>query len=217
MDGYRLFWRDKQGKRGGEVALYVREYLDSIEPQVSDDKVDSLWVRIRGKANKADILVGVCCRLSNQDEEGEKLFYKQLVDVSKSSALILVGDFIMLDICWEFNRIEERQSRKFLECMEDNFLLQLINEPTRGGSPLDLQNREGLVGDVVIGGSLVYGNHKMMKFSVLTKTRWIVNKTSTLDFWRTDFGLFRRLVQRVPWETALRNKRVQEGWTYFKK
>ena len=32
----------------------------------------SLWVRIRGKANKADIMVGVCYRPPNQDEEADR-------------------------------------------------------------------------------------------------------------------------------------------------
>ncbi|KAK4824255.1 hypothetical protein QYF61_012521 [Mycteria americana] len=34
---------------------------------------------------------------------------------------------------------------------------------------------------------------------------------------RADFGLFRRLVDRVPWEAVLKGKGVQEGWTFFKK
>ncbi|KAK4810837.1 LOW QUALITY PROTEIN: hypothetical protein QYF61_008809 [Mycteria americana] len=34
---------------------------------------------------------------------------------------------------------------------------------------------------------------------------------------RADFGLFRRLVDRVHWEAALKGKGVQEGWTFFKK
>ncbi|KAK4830772.1 hypothetical protein QYF61_013261 [Mycteria americana] len=42
------------------------------------------------------------------------------------------------------------------------------------------------------------------------------SKTATLDFRRADFGLFRRLVDRVPWEAALKGKGVQEGWTFFK-
>ncbi|KAK4819525.1 hypothetical protein QYF61_006018, partial [Mycteria americana] len=43
-----------------------------------------------------------------------------------------------------------------------------------------------------------------------------VSKTATLDFRRADFGLCRRLVERVPWEAALKGKGVQEGWTFFK-
>ncbi|KAK4811295.1 hypothetical protein QYF61_023347 [Mycteria americana] len=38
-----------------------------------------------------------------------------------------------------------------------------------------------------------------------------------MDFQRADFGLFRTLVERVPWETVLKGKGVQEGWAFFKK
>ena len=60
MDGYKLFRRDRQGSRGGGVALYVRECFDCLELNDGDDRVECLWVRIKGKANKADIAVGVC-------------------------------------------------------------------------------------------------------------------------------------------------------------
>lgn len=39
-----------------------------------------LWVRIRGKANRAYILVGVYYRLPNQDGETDKASYKHLED-----------------------------------------------------------------------------------------------------------------------------------------
>ncbi|GAB0209549.1 mitochondrial enolase superfamily member 1 [Grus japonensis] len=47
--------------------------------------------------------------------------------------------------------------------------MQLANEPTRGGVSLDLlfTNREGLVGDVVVGGHLGHSDHEMIEFSVL--------------------------------------------------
>ena len=31
MDGYKLFRRDRQGRRGGGMALYVRECFDVVE------------------------------------------------------------------------------------------------------------------------------------------------------------------------------------------
>ncbi|TRZ19428.1 hypothetical protein HGM15179_007668 [Zosterops borbonicus] len=96
----------------------------------SDYEVDCLWARIKGKANKADILLGVCYRLPNQEEEVDNLFYKQLENVSGVPALVLVGDFNLPDIFWELHIAERRQFRKFLECTEDKFLLQLVNEPT---------------------------------------------------------------------------------------
>ena len=44
------------------------------------DKVESLWFKIRGRADKADILVGVCFRPPNQDEETNEVFYMQLAE-----------------------------------------------------------------------------------------------------------------------------------------
>ncbi|GAB0203723.1 hypothetical protein GRJ2_002837900 [Grus japonensis] len=154
MDGYKLFRRDRQGRRGGGVALYVRECFDCLELDDGDDRVERLRVRIRGKTNKADIVVGCCYRPPNQDEEADEIFCKQLGEVSQSLALVLMGD--LPDICWKYNIAERKQSRRFLECVEDNFLTQLVSEPTREGAPLDLLlvNREGLVGDATVAGHL---------------------------------------------------------------
>ncbi|GAB0204048.1 hypothetical protein GRJ2_002870400 [Grus japonensis] len=128
MDGYKLFRRDRQGRRGSGVALYVRECFDCLELDDGDNRVECLWVRIRGKVNKADIMVGVCYRPPNQDEEADEIFYKQLGKVSQSLALVLMGDFNLPDICWKYNTAERKQSRRFLECVEDNFLTQLPPE-----------------------------------------------------------------------------------------
>jgi len=123
---------------------------------------------MRGKANKADILLGVCYRPSNQGEEADEVFYKRLAEVSQLLPLVLMGDFYLPDICWKYNTAERKQSRRFLECVEDDFLTQLVSEPTRGGASLDLlfTNREGLVGNVVVGGCLGFSNHEMIEFSV---------------------------------------------------
>ena len=45
--------------RVGEVAIYVKQELDCVELQVGNGKVESLWVRIKGRTNKGDVVVGV--------------------------------------------------------------------------------------------------------------------------------------------------------------
>ncbi|TRZ08823.1 hypothetical protein HGM15179_018288 [Zosterops borbonicus] len=96
LDGYKLFRR--KGRRGGGVALYIKKVFDSIGIETNEDGVECLWVRIKGRANKADIVLGVCYRPPNQEEEVDNLFYKQLETVSGSSALVLVSDFNLPDI-----------------------------------------------------------------------------------------------------------------------
>ncbi|GAB0178841.1 hypothetical protein GRJ2_000349400 [Grus japonensis] len=218
MDGYKLFRGYRQGRRGGGAALYVRECFDCLELDDGDDRIECLWVRIRGKANKAD-MVGVCYRPPNQDEETDEILYKPLGEVSQSLALVLVGNFNLPDVCWKYNTAERKESRRFLERVEDNFLTQLVSEPTREGAPPDLllTNREGLVGDVTVGVCLGHSNHEMIEFLILGEVRSRVSRTATLDFWSADFGLFRSLVHRVPWEAVLKDKGVQQGRTLFKK
>ncbi|TRZ08903.1 hypothetical protein HGM15179_018207, partial [Zosterops borbonicus] len=126
MDDYKPFKRDRQGRRGNRVALYVRECLDCLELNDDVEKVECLWGRIREKANRADPLVGVCYRPFKQDQETVKVFYKQLGEVSQSLALVLMGNFNLPHVCWKYNTAERRQSRRFLECVEENFLTQLL-------------------------------------------------------------------------------------------
>ena len=64
MDGYRLFKRDRQGRKGGGVALYIKKERECMEINDGDDRV-----RIKAKADRTDIIIGVCYRLPNQDEE----------------------------------------------------------------------------------------------------------------------------------------------------
>ena len=59
MYGYKHFERDRRGQRGGGVALYVRDCFDCIELDNCDDKVECLWVKMRRKGKKTDILLGL--------------------------------------------------------------------------------------------------------------------------------------------------------------
>ena len=109
-------------------------------------------------------------------------------------------DFNFPDICWKYNTAQRKQSKRFLECVEDSFLTQLVREPTRGGALLDLlfTNSEGLVGDVKAGDCLGQSDHEIVEFSILGDVRRVTSKTAILNFQRADFDLFKMLVARVP-------------------
>ena len=168
MDGYRLFRRDKQCRRGGGVALYVTEGLDCTELSVGDDMVESLWVRIKEQANKGDVIVGVYYRPPSEDGATDELFFKEQSEASKSTALALMGDFNLPDVNWEHHTTDTSRPRSFLKHLHDNLLIQLLKEPTRKGALLDLLlvNREGLLGEVAIGGRLGHSDHEVVEFKI---------------------------------------------------
>ena len=68
-------------------------------------------------------MVGVCYRPPDQEEAVDEAFLLQLQEVSRSRAPVLMGDFSHLDICWNSSMEDGRQSRRFLESAEDNFLV----------------------------------------------------------------------------------------------
>lgn len=69
MDGYKFFRKDRQGKRGGGVALYINDQRESMELHlgIDEEMTESLRVRVKGKAGEGDIRVGACYRLSDQE------------------------------------------------------------------------------------------------------------------------------------------------------
>ncbi|RMC13313.1 hypothetical protein DUI87_10848 [Hirundo rustica rustica] len=121
LDGYKLCRRDRKGGRGGGVALYIKKAFDAIGIETKEDGVEWLWVRLRGKPTRL-ISYWESVIVHPTRKKRWITFYKQLGNVSGLSALVLLGDFNLPDICWELNTAEKRQSRKFLECVENNFV-----------------------------------------------------------------------------------------------
>ncbi|CAM2095472.1 unnamed protein product [Caretta caretta] len=174
MDGYKLFRKDRQGRKGGGVALYVREQYDCSELRYETvEKPECLWIKFRSVSNKGDVVVGACYRPPDQGDEVDEAFFRQLTEATRSHALILMGDFNFPDICWESNTAVHRQSRKFLESVGDNFLAQVLEEPTRGDAFLDLllTNRVELVGEAKVDGNLGGSDHELVEFRILTQGR----------------------------------------------
>ena len=86
LDGYRLFRRDRQGRRGGGVALYLKKTLQSEELSLKNnhEQVGSLWVRIRERGNQGNLVVGVYYRPPDQEELIDEAFFLQLQEASRS-------------------------------------------------------------------------------------------------------------------------------------
>ena len=126
------------------VALYVRKWIDCEELCLrnSHDQVESLWVKIKDRSSKGHLVAGVCYRPPDQGDPVDEAFLLQLQKVLCSWAVVLMGDFNHPDICWDSGMAGGRQFGRFLESVEDNFLVQVIDGPTvsfqfiggRGGS-----------------------------------------------------------------------------------
>jgi len=123
-----------------------------------------------------------------------------------------VGDFSHPDISWEHHTARQAQSRRFLQSIDDNFLMQVDEEPTRKDALLDLvlTNKEGLEEDVKVGGRLGCSDHEMLEFRILRGGSRAISRIKTLDLRRANFGLFKELLKGILWARDLEGRGVHE-------
>ena len=64
IKGCKIFRRNKQGRRDGGVALYIKKWIDfeDLPLRNSHEQVESLWVKIRDQTNKGHLVVRVYYR-----------------------------------------------------------------------------------------------------------------------------------------------------------
>jgi len=70
--------------------------------------------------------------------------------------------------------------------------------------------------DVKLGGSLGCSHHALVEFTVLRDNGQVKSKVRTLDFRKTNFQLFKELVNKTSWETSLGDKGEEPSWQIFK-
>ena len=80
---------------------------------------------------------------------------------------------------------------------------------------LILTNRDGLVKEVKVGGSLGCSDHEMVEFKILSGRSKAISRIATLDFRRANFDLFRDLLGAIPWAWVLEGKGASESWSAF--
>jgi len=102
-----------------------------------------------------------------------------------------------------------KQSWRLLECIEENFLVQVLDKATRDEVLPDLVltiaeelNKEGK-----LGGTWGYSDCALFELVILREMA--KSKVKTLIFRRTNFRLFRKLLDEIPWEVVLRGRGVE--------
>lgn len=165
MEGYTLFRKDRQGWWGGSVVLSVNKHGALPHDWWGADlKVyRSGWKGRRAWTD--DIIVQVCYRPLDKEDQYDEAFYSKTEWPEGSQALVLMGNFKQSSICWKDDTAWHRQSSRLLEHI-DPFHLQVTDEPTRRRAVLDFvfTNKERVVENMKLKGSLGYSDHKAAKF-----------------------------------------------------
>lgn len=89
--------------------------------------------RLKGKAGTGDVKVRVCYRPPNQENGVDETLCRQMGACTLLIPALCGTDLNLLDDYQRDNTAGQKKSQRFLKYVADNFLTQVIEEPTRRG------------------------------------------------------------------------------------
>jgi len=121
------------------VCVYAKDNLNAIPIQCSNPSEEEIWVTF--KTPNHTWSVGCFYRSPNTSDDinNHKLLSSIAEQTSIADKLIITGDFNLPQIQWEDgigicmteSRIGASTEESFIKCLEENFLTQHVDQPTR--------------------------------------------------------------------------------------
>ena len=166
-----MFRKDRMGRRGGGVLLYIKETIPAYEVQLQGeaDCNEAIWCKL--VTGHTTVTIGVVYRCPNITKQNNEKIHNAISEVSKGDCIIM-GDFNHGNIKWDTLQSTGVEDQKFLCLIQDNFLTQHVFEPTRATRVLDivLSSQKELVDNVKIKEPLGSSDHNQMHFDINIKS-----------------------------------------------
>ena len=137
LTGCVIFRKDRIGRRGGGVSLYVKESIQAYEIKLEReaDCDEAVWCKIVSRNSK--LIIGLVYQSPNINEEDNTKIKNATKEVSKGECIIM-GDFNHGHIQWNSLESTGIEDQQFLFLIQDSFLTRHLLEPTRGENVLDI-------------------------------------------------------------------------------
>ena len=125
LKGYVMFRKERMGRRGGGVLLYIKEAIPAYEVQLQEeaDCNEAIMVQLSYRAYNGYHWSSISLSQHNQTEQQQ--IHNDISEVSKGDCIIM-GDFNHGNIKWESLQGTGVEYQKLLWLVQDNFLTQHV-------------------------------------------------------------------------------------------
>ena len=137
LEGYVMFRKDRIGRRGGGVLLYIKKTIPAYEVQLQEeaDCNEAIWCN--SVTGHTTVTIGVVYHCSNITKQNNDKIHNAISEVSKGDCIIM-GDLNHGNIKWDTLQSTGVEEQKCVCLVQDNFLTQHVLEPTRAERLLDI-------------------------------------------------------------------------------
>ena len=217
LSGYNMFTYQRDSNIGGGILVYSKQGIRChlAENIKRSNGVESIWLDIL-LLKQEKLRLGVFYRPPGLSEDKD-LELQDEISRGVTDRTILLGDFNITGLVGGDEALRKSDLGLF-NCFQDNFLVQLIEESTRGKEVLDLVlvNDENIVDDIQVGESLGNSDHAIIRFSIITNLVGKENDMSVPNFSQGDFVNFRNFLGQISWNNVLRGLDTDQMWQKFK-
>ena len=217
LEGYVMFRKDRMGRRGGGVLLYIKETIPAYEVQLQEEAYcnKAIWCKL--VTGHTTVTIGVVYRCPNITKQNNEKIHNAISEVSKGDCIIM-GDFNHGNIKWDTMQSTGVEDQKLLCLVQDNFLTQHVLEPTRATRVLDivLSSQKELVDNVNIKEPLGSSDHNQMHFNINIKSERTKVKQCRRDFGKGNYKEIRKSLARIDGNDKMKNKTATECWNILR-
>ena len=218
LGGYVMFRKDRMGRRGRGVLLYIKETIPAYEVQLQEeaDCNEVIWCKL--VTGHTTVTIGVVYRCPNITKQNNEKIHNAITEVSKGDCIIM-GDFNHGNIKWDTLQSTGVEDQQLMCLVQDNFLTQHVLEPTRATKVLDivLSSQKQLVDNVVIQEPLGSSDHNQLHFNINLKSDKTKVKQCRRDFRKGNYKEIRKSLAHIDWNDKIKNKTEQNVGEHFKR
>ena len=219
LRGFKLIQKSRDQRIGGGVILYINDDFDILEHEDLSSE-DNIWCSL--KTGNESLLVGLVYRAPSSSPENNSKINDSIRKASRKSgkSLLILGDFNFPQIDWERRTSAGTEPTRFLDTVDECYLIQHVNFDTREGG-----NDESSLLDLVITkdydverltkiAPLGLSDHSCIMFDyILREARCdIAEQDPKPDFFKGDYNSIRSELSSIQWKNtvqSLNNQNVQ--------
>ena len=217
LEGYEMFRKDRIGRRGGGLLLYIKETIAAHEVQLQEeaDCNEAIWGKL--VTRHTPVTIGVVYRSPNITKQNNDQIHNAISEVSKGDC-ITMGDFNHGNIKWDTLQSTGIEDQTFLCLLQDNFLTQHVLEPTRAARILDivLSSQKEFVDNVVIQEPLGSSDHNQLHFNIKIKSDKPKVKQCRRHFKKGNYKKMSKNLAHIEWNEKMKNKTATECWNILR-
>ena len=222
VNGYSMWQTNVESITGRGCIIYHKKNLKVMDLKVTSDFSECIFLEIFCN-NHQKLLLGVIYRSPNSSMLNNNKLLDLINEVcrKKYCNIVITGDFNFSSINWDNMSSTVNLEKQFIDCIQDNYLNQLVKKPTRKRGAdratlldLILSQDETKIENLEICSPIGHSDHAILKYSIIINPATIKREKLIYFYNRGDYEAMCENLKDIEWNNILdHNHPIDTQWS----